>query len=215
MHESPKSGPSPGCLLPFRSIHSCPHTWPCWSPLDARPFQALCLSIVVHAARMQPPLHLKNFWSTLKTLFKCQPLTKVGLTCRGWGSVLCITITYYLVDTSVYRFVFVCPARSVVPGGAIVSVFHDLDMQHLYSIAGVLKEQALHRCLCLSWTLSTSLSTHTSPLHSEPLAFSHATYHLKLTFSLKPHTLSGKPVLRLAAATDFTYALLLSRRTAL
>lgn len=158
MHKSPKSGPSPGCLLPFSSIHSCPHARPCWSSLDAWPFQALCLGTVVHAARMQRPLHLKDFWSTLKISFKCQPLTKVGLTCRWRGSVLSITIIHYLVDSSVYRFVFVCPTRSVAPGGAIVSVFHDLDMQHLYSFVDVLKGQVL--CLCLLVSLCLSLHTH-------------------------------------------------------
>lgn len=164
-----KGWPIPRLAPALSSIHSCPHTRPCWSSLDAWPFQALCLGTVVHAARMQLPLHLKDFWSTLKISFKCQPLTKVGLTCRWRGSVLSIII-HYLVDSPVYRFVFVCPARSVAPGGAIISVFHDLDMQHLYSFVDVLKGQVL--CLCLFLGFSLPLSPHTHP-HStrNPLIF--------------------------------------------
>lgn len=83
----------------------------------------------------------------------------------------------------------VCSIRIDVPGSVIISVPRPGHTASL-SVCGVLKEQGLCH-VSLSLSVSASLSMHPissifspSPLQAEPLAFSHPTNYLKLTFSL-------------------------------
>lgn len=159
-----KSGPSPGLPPAFQLHHSCPHTWPCWSSLDARPFQALGLSTVVHAARMQ--LLSMRLRSTLASHLDVSHSPSCHLQMVRFCP-LCTSLFTWLIH--LFASLIGAPL-DLVPGGAIV-LYSRPGPQHLYSIV-FLKETG-SSSLSPVFLGSLCLSLHTSPL-LRTLAFSHA-----------------------------------------